>query len=146
MARDLPIRTHSRDLPAMRLAALSNDRLNPWISWSALAPPLLKALTSRNDTVFASPPALVDRPRVPRSSCDAGCQHGILLQECTTRTAIWLAGSLPYARRTAFVLDAWQPQLSKIGRLAVMHRLTLASSRTAKPARSSMRFPQGRFE
>jgi glycosyltransferase involved in cell wall biosynthesis len=61
---------------------------------------------------------------------------------------LWLlAGSLPQARRTAFVLDAWRPQLAKIGRLAVMQRLDPCFVAYREACEElEQRFPQGRFE
>ena len=144
--------TRSRDVPAMRLAALSNARLNPWISWSALAPPLLNALTSRDDTVLACPPALTwanraEWRRVVRET--RGADTLFWLQwSARPELPLWLlAGTVPLARRTALVLDAWRPQLAKIGMLAVAQRLDpcFVAYREACDE-LELRFPRGRFE
>jgi glycosyltransferase involved in cell wall biosynthesis len=148
----LPIGTHFGDVPDMRLAALSNDRLNPWISWAALAPPLLNALASRHDAILASPPALAwaNRAEWLRVLRAVGGADTVFWLQWSGRPElpVWLlAGTLPLARRSAYVLDAWRPQLGKIGRLAVMQRLDpcFVAYRDACEE-LEQRFPRGRFE
>jgi Glycosyl transferases group 1 len=136
----------------MRLAALSNARLNPWISWSALAPPLLNALTSRDDTVLACPPSLTwanrrEWRRVVREA--RGADTLFWLQwSARPELPLWLlAGTVPLARRTALVLDAWRPQLAKIGMLAVAQRLDPCFVAYREACEElELRFPRGRFE
>src|SRR5262245_2905140 len=136
----------------MRLAALSNDRLNPWISWRALAPPLLNALASRHDAVLASPPGLAwanraEWLRVLRAM--RGADTLFWLQwSARPELPVWLlAGMLPLARRSAYVLDAWRPHLRKIGTLAVMQRLDPCFVAYREACEElEQRFPRGRFE
>jgi hypothetical protein len=42
----------------MRLAILSNQLLDPWISWSMLGPRLFSALSSFDDSELVAPPPL----------------------------------------------------------------------------------------
>jgi hypothetical protein len=148
----LPIGAHFGDVPDMRLAALSNDRLNPWISWAALAPPLLNALASQHDAILASPPALAwtnraEWLRVLRAM--RGTDTVFWLQwSGRPELPVWLlAGVLPLARRSAYVLDAWRPQLGKIGTLAVMQRLDPCFVAYREACEElKQRFPRGRFE
>lgn len=136
----------------MQLAALSNERLNPWMNWATLGPPLLRALTDRDDAVLASPPLLQWRNR-------AEWRH-VLRKTRVADTLFWLQGSArpelpvwllaatrPRARRSAYVLDAWKPALGKIGMLAVAQRLDpcFVAYREASEE-LARRFPGGRFE
>jgi hypothetical protein len=136
----------------MRLAALSNDSLNPWISWSALAPPLLRSLTRHDGSVLVSPPEI-------RWANKARWQYALrvirgvdtifwLQLGARPEFPLWvLAATLPRARRSAFVLDPWRGQLTKIGLLAVALRLNpcFVAYREAYDE-LKRRFPTGKFE
>jgi hypothetical protein len=136
----------------LRLAALSNARLRPWINWSTLGPPLLEALASNQGGMLIAPPPL-------------GWKH---LAEWRTAvqqfrladTTFWMQGSArPEAplsalsatklsiRRSAFVIDAWRPGITKIGILATAQRLDpcFVAFREGYEELTS-RFPRGRFE
>ena len=140
------------DLDAMRLAALSNDELQPWINWSTLGPPLLRPLASYPDArLIAPPPIRWDRRQGWRAAV-----RGLRRSD----TVFWMQGSArpelplwalsatkPTIRRSAFVVDAWRPALTKIGRFAVAQRLNpcFVAFREGYDE-LKQRFPRGRFE
>lgn len=136
----------------MRLAALSNAELEPWVNWTTLGPPLLESLAARpGGELIAPPPFCWQR----RSEWLAAIRR---VRECDT--VFWMQGSSrpelplwalsavkPTVRRCAFVVDAWRPALPKIGRLAVMQKLNpcfVAFREGYDELRR--RFPSGRFE
>jgi hypothetical protein len=126
--------------------------LNPWLSWQSLAPPLLAALARRGDTVVVSPPPLTwaDRADWRRAlAATRGADRIFWLQwSARPEMPLWLlAGTLPRAKRSAYVLDAWRPQLGKIGMLAVAQRLDPCFVAYREACEElSRRFPRGRFE
>jgi hypothetical protein len=136
----------------MRLAALSNRELQPWINWSTLGPPLLDSLVGFPDAQLIAPPPLRwDRRRAWLAA---------LRDFRQADTVFWMQGSarpeLPLwalsamratVRRSAFVVDAWRPTLSKIGALAVAQRLNPCFVAFREGCEElSRRFPRGRFE
>jgi hypothetical protein len=40
----------------MRLGVLSNERLNPWLNWTTLGPPLLHSLVANGNAQLIAPP------------------------------------------------------------------------------------------
>jgi hypothetical protein len=136
----------------MRLAALSNAELQPWVNWTTLGPPLLEPLAAcPGGQLIAPPPFGWQR----RSEWLAAIQR-----VRQSDTVFWMQGSSrpevplwalsavkPTIRRSAFVVDAWRPALLKIGRLAVMQKLNpcfVAFREGYEELRR--RFPSGRFE
>lgn len=136
----------------MRLVALSNERLNPWINWTTLGPPLLSALAYGQEDLVVTPPALHVRNRAElRRSISAARRADTLFWMQGTAHPEWpvwavavLAGT---ARRSAFVVDPWKPSIAKIGALAVAQRLNPCFiPYTEGLADLSAGFPRGRFE
>lgn len=136
----------------MRLAVITADRLDPFFGWFTLGPPLLKALSNRDDAFLVSPPPLAwahggSWPRAIREIRDADtlfwCQSA-----ARPELPIWLLGAAaPRARRSAYVLDPWRSKISRIGILAVMQRFDpcFVAFREAYEELTH-RFPRGRFE
>src|SRR5258707_2974175 len=112
----------------MRLAVLSNEKLDPWISWTTLGPPLLQPLAAQRSAWLVAPRplrlgALGDWGGVVRQIWRADTlfwMQGSARPEYPVWAASWLRGIV---RRSAFVVDAWKPSLAKIGALAIAQRL-----------------------
>ena len=135
----------------MTLLVLSNDRLSRGINWSTLGPPLLGALASTPDSRLVAPP--------PLRSSEAGEWLRSLRLSRGTDAVFWMQGSsrpeLPLSvlsaacgrtRRSAFVVDAWRPALTKIGVLAVTQQLDPCFVGFLEGQRElAARFPRGRF-
>src|SRR5271165_7124518 len=136
----------------MRLAVLSNHLLSPWISWSMLGPPLLSALSPFDDSELVAPPHL----KFSNLSKWRDVAHTIRKAD----TLFWIqpAGRPenplifsmlinPRARRSAFVFDAFEPVLMKVGIAATIGKLNpcFVAYREAFDLLRS-RFPHARFE
>jgi hypothetical protein len=135
----------------MRLAALSNERLQPWTNWTTLGPPLLRPLAAYPGGLLIQPPTLDWRA--------AGEWRAVVRAFRRCDTAFWMQGSsrpeTPVwalsatrmaVRRSAFVIDAWRPALGKIGYLAVAQKLSpcFVAFREAHEE-LTRRFPKGKF-
>jgi hypothetical protein len=136
----------------VRLAALSNAELRPGVNWTTLGPPLLGPLARYPGGQLIAPPPL-------RWQC-RGQWRAAIRQFRQADAVFWMQGSArpetpllalsatrPGIRRSAFVVDAWQPALTKIGVLAVAQRLDpcfVAFREGCDELRR--RFPRGRFE
>jgi Glycosyl transferases group 1 len=136
----------------MRLGAFSNKNLNPWINWTTLGPPLLEPLAAYKDAQLIAPPPLKwDKVREWRNivgtvqSADTlFWMQGASRPELPILIASMLRGPV---RRSAFVVDAWKQDLTKIGTLAVLQGLDpcfVAFREGYEELRR--RFPRGRFE
>src|SRR3712207_2584095 len=136
----------------MRLAVLSNERLDLWINWSTLGPPLRNALAQHRHTAVVSPPALTWRHRAEWREA--------LQQARGSDTLFWIQGSarpeLPLLALSAlrgtptrppFSPDSRNPSLGKIGALALHHRPAPFSVAFRNGCEErTRRFPSGRFE
>jgi hypothetical protein len=136
----------------MRLAALSNAKLEPWINWSTLGPPLLHPLAAYPGSQLIAPPPLRWEHRRQWRAAIRHCRQA--------DTMFWMQGSArpeaplmtlsatrPGVRRSAFVIDAWRPGLTKIGMLAVAQRLDPCFVAFREGCQElTSRFPRGRFE
>ena len=135
----------------MRLAALSNVQLQPWTNWTTLGPPLLRPLAACPGGQLIQPPMMNWR------SADEWCTVVRAFRRCDT--TFWMQGSsrpeIPIwaltatrltIRRSAFVVDAWRPALTKIGYLAVAQRLSpcFVAFREAYEELTRL-FPRGNF-
>ena len=136
----------------MRLGVLSNEKLNPWVNWTTLGPPLLRPLAANRNAQLIAPPPLsranfgewLDVLRCGRSVDTLFWMQGSARPECPVHVVSLLGGRV---RRAAFVIDAWKPALTKIGALAVVQRLDpcfVAYREAYEELRT--RFPRGRFE
>jgi Glycosyl transferases group 1 len=136
----------------MNLGVFSNEKLDPWVNWTTLGPPLLKPLAANKNARLIAPP----RVRAHGFRAWSSVLHDVRLSD----TLFWMQAashpevpihiaSLLHARvrRSAFVIDAWKHLLTKIGTLAVLQRLDpcfVAFREGYEELRR--RFPQGRFE
>jgi hypothetical protein len=116
----------------MRLAVLSNTELHPAVNWTTLGPPLLEPLAAYPGAhLIAPPPFRWDR----RSDWLAAVRRylrsdTVFWMQSSSRPELplWALSAIkPTIRRSAFVVDAWRPALTKIGVLAVTQRLTRIS-------------------
>jgi hypothetical protein len=136
----------------MKLAVLSNDRLNPWINWSTLGPPVLSALARMAGGTLVSPPPLgwSERREWIRALQDIRRADTLFWMQGSARPELPLVAAsfaAGRARRSAFVVDAWKPALSKIGLAAVAQRLDPCFVAFREGCEELRRlFPQGRFE
>ena len=136
----------------MRLAVLSNEKLNPWVNWTTLGPPLLHPLSTYEGAELISPPRLTGSAarewlalsRRLNSKDTVFWMQGASRPEIPVHLASLLAGR---ARRSAFVVDAWRYLLPKIGTLAVLQGLNpcFVAFREAY-LELSARFPRGSFQ
>jgi hypothetical protein len=136
----------------MRLGVFSNEKLNPWVNWTTLGPPLLRPLGASPNANLIAPPYLASATlgewrnvwRACRSVDTLFWMQGSARPELPLHLASLLSGRV---RRAAFVVDPWKPALTKIGMLAVMQRLDpcFVPYREAYEELCT-RFPQGRFE
>jgi glycosyltransferase involved in cell wall biosynthesis len=136
----------------VRLAALSNTELQPWINWTLLGPPLLEPLAGLpGGRLIAAPPFDWGR----RADWLAAVRElrrtdTVFWMQASSRPEwpLWaLSASKPTIRRSAFVVDAWRPAISKIGFVAVTQRLDPCFI-AFREGRDELkrRFPKGRFE
>jgi Glycosyl transferases group 1 len=136
----------------MRLGVLSNRCLSPWINWTTLGPPLLDPLSNYPNSILIAPPPLA-KNRLPE-------WRPIMEKIWRSDTLFWMQISarpewplfLPSllrgpVRRSAYVIDAWKPELKKIGLAAVTQRLNpcFVAFREAY-LELKERFPLGKFE
>lgn len=132
----------------MTLAVLSNDRLDPWINWSTLAPPLLGPLAERTGRLVSPPPLRPDRrwPRTLRAMRDTDVFW--MQQSARPEWPLVLASLAAGAtRRAAFVVDPWLPDLPKIALAARLQRLDPLFVPFRQGADElNRRHPHGRFE
>jgi hypothetical protein len=135
----------------MELGLLSNASLNPSVYWTTLLPPLFSGLARQRGVRTISPPPLAwDRRgewlkvRSELKACDA-----LFWIQLSARPAgpIHLASYLkPRARRANFILDAWQPALTKIGIAATLDRLDPCFVAYRQAADElQRRFPRSKF-
>src|SRR5713101_5043879 len=136
----------------MRLGVLSNEKLNPWVNWTTLGPPLLNPLASYKGSRLIAPPPLERRNlrqwgnvvKAMRSVDTVFWMQGASRPEVPVFVASILGGG---ARRAAFVVDAWKSLIFKIGTLAILQRLDpcfVAFREGYQELRK--RFALGRFE
>lgn len=136
----------------MRLGVLSNEKLNPWVNWTTLGPPLLKPLAAHDKGRLIAPPQLT-----ASNLCE---WRKVLEGVWSADTLFWMqASTRPEApihiasflrgcvRRSAFVVDAWKYAIAKIGTLAVLQRLDPCFVAFREGYEElKKRFPSGRFE
>ncbi|NQX29741.1 glycosyltransferase family 1 protein [Microbacteriaceae bacterium VKM Ac-2854] len=132
----------------MTLAVLSNDRLDPWINWSTLAPPLLGPLAERTGRLVSPPPLNAPRgwPRTLRSMrrSEVFWMQQSARPEWPLVLASFAAGP---TRRAAFVVDPWLPDLPKIALAARLQRLDPLFVPFRQAADElTRRHPNGRFD
>jgi glycosyltransferase involved in cell wall biosynthesis len=136
----------------MRLAALTNVQLQPWVNWSTLGPPLLEPLASYpGGQLIAPPPFRWARRGEWLAACrDLHQSDALFWMQSSSRPELplWALSALkPTIRRSAFVVDAWRPALMNIGRLAVTQRLNPCFVAFREGCEElKRRFPRGRFE
>ena len=136
----------------MRLGVMSNERLNPWVNWSTLGPPLLHPLASNPGARLIAPPPIARQNlqawgevfRDMRSVDTLFWMQGSARPEFPVHLATALAG---FSRRAAFVVDPWKPAINKIGWLALAQRLNPCFV-PYREAYDDLRaaFPSGRFQ
>jgi hypothetical protein len=135
----------------VRLAALSNERLDPSINWTTLGPPLLNKIGAYPGAQVVAPPRLsfANRREWLRLALSTrGCDTVFWMQGSSRPEApLWaISRSRQRVRRAAFVVDAWRPNLQKIGSLAVVQRLDPCFVAFREGYEElSRRFPKGRF-
>lgn len=136
----------------MRLVAISEDRLDPPFGWLTLGPPLLKAITSRENTDLISSPPLrwAERNEWTRNIRRLRGADILFWLQWSSRPSlpVWLIGvAAPRARRVAYICDPWKPSLSKIGMLASLQKFDpcFVGYREAYHE-LTLHFPKGRFE
>lgn len=136
----------------MRLAVLSNAALDPWVNWSTLGPPFLQPLAEHPCTTLLRPPPLKWSNRSAWAHTIGQVRKADTLfwmqSSSHPELPLWTASAFkPSARRAAFVVDAWQPLLNRIGTLAVAQRLNpcFVAFREARDELQK-RYPRGRFE
>jgi hypothetical protein len=137
---------------SMRLAVLSNEKLDKWINWSLLGPPLLHPLSEIEDASLVAPKPLawLYRNEWIRTFQAAGKADTLFWMQGSARPELPIAIAAlaaPSARRSAFVVDAWKGSVTKIGLLAVAQRLNpcFVAFREGRDE-LSRRFPSVRFE
>jgi hypothetical protein len=112
----------------MRLGLLSNEKLDPWINWSTLGPPLLSALATQQGVDLIAPPRL-------RWAQRAGWPD-VIARVRSCDTLFWIQGGMRPAppvqlaslakldiRRSAYVYDAFEPVIDRVGVAAIAQRL-----------------------
>lgn len=136
----------------MRLAVLSNSELQPAVNWTTLGPPLLEPLSACPGGQLIAPPSFSWQRRSEWLAAIRGLRQSdtVFWMQASSRPEmpLWaLSAVKPSIRRSAFVVDAWRPALPKIGRLAVMQKLSpcFVAFREGYDE-LTRRFPSGRFE
>ena len=92
----------------------------------------LQAIKSEGGVAFAQDPKSAGYPGMPESAILAGCVDFILRPEEIARELIRL-GQLPYAKRTAAVLQAEPPLVGATELQKIIHILRIAGSRLQAP-------------
>lgn len=136
----------------MRLGLLSNDRLEPWLNWSTLAPPLFSMMETLGDVRTISPPPLRRSSfadwREIRERVRAADTLFWIQPSARPEPPVHLASLLNLkARRAVYVYDAFEPVLDRIGVLACLQRFDpcFVAYKEAE-VELTRRFPQGRFQ
>ncbi len=138
----------------MHLGVFSNENLNPWVNWTTLGPPLLRPLAAHDGARLITPP-----PMRLRGNCAQEWRE-TFAHAWSSDTLFWMQGAsrpeLPIhlpallrgpVRRSAFVVDAWNHLVTKIGTLAVLQRLDPCFVAFREGCSElKRRFPRGRFE
>jgi len=136
----------------MFLGVLSNEKLNPWVNWTTLGPPLLGPLAQKDRAILLAPP--------PLSLRNVDEWWRILKKVRQADTLFWMQGSSRpepplhalsilrgRVRRAAFVVDAWRPAIAKIGMLATIQHLDPCFVAFREGYEElSRRYPRSRFE
>src|SRR4051794_27515323 len=136
----------------MRLAVLSNERLDPSVNWTTLGPPLLRPLAGHPGASLIRPP--------PLKLAHSDEWWRIVSDVWRADTVFWMQGSARpenpvlaaaiargRARRSAFVIDAWRYALGRIGWGAILQNLDPCFVAFREGADElAERFPKGRFE
>jgi hypothetical protein len=117
----------------MRLTMVSHLGVKVLPVWQTLLPPMEERLSSREDSTVVRPPAL----RRPTFRRDLPAWLSAIRTLRRSEAVFWLQMSSkpelplwpllytsPGARRSAWVIDSWRPQLRKIGVLAEIQRLS----------------------
>jgi hypothetical protein len=136
----------------MHLAVLSNERLNPWVNWTTLGPPLLKPLARHENVRLVAPPFFrLDNFRQWKDVWrDVRASDTLFWMQSSSRpeSPVHLASfARPRARRSAFVVDAWKHSVTKIGTLAMLQRLNPCFVAFREGCEElKRRFPSGNFE
>jgi hypothetical protein len=109
----------------MRLSVLSNEQLDPWVNWSTLGPPLLQPLARfAQGTVLAPPPLRLGHAerwwRALRGASGADTYFWMQGSSRPEWPLVLLSAFGGRVRRSAYVIDAWKPQLNKIGLAAIV--------------------------
>ena len=136
----------------MELGLLSNSSLNPSVYWTTLPPPLFSGVGRQRGVRTISPPPLAwerrRKWRTVRTELKA-CDTLFWAQLAARPTgAIHLASYLNWrARRSNYVMEAWNPSLNKIGIVATLERLDpcFVSYRQATKTELERRFPLAKF-
>jgi hypothetical protein len=136
----------------MHLGVFSNGRLNPWVNWTTLGPPLLKPLAAHENARLIVPPHLRlgnlrewrDVLLDVRSADTLFWMQNASRPEVPVHVASFLRGRV---RRSAFVIDAWRYLLTKIGTLAQLQHLNPCFVAFREGYEElKRRFPSGHFE
>ncbi|KQQ05153.1 MULTISPECIES: glycosyltransferase family protein [unclassified Rathayibacter] len=131
----------------MTLAVLSNDRLDPWINWTTLGPPLLEPLAALGGRLVSPPPEPRAWPRLARTM--RGATSVFWMQQSARPEWPLVAASLAAGRaaRSAFVVDPWLVDLPRIALAARLQRLDPLFVPFSEGAQELVRrHPRGRFE
>lgn len=140
------------DAAAVRVAALSNAALNPWVNWTTLGPPLLEPLAGYPGGQLIAPPPLHWDHRAEWLAAVRAFRRSdaVFWMQGSSRPELplWaLSAMRPTIRRSAYAVDAWRPALTKIGLLAVAQRLDPCFVAFREGCDElKRRFPRGRFE
>lgn len=133
------------------LAVLANDRLEPWINWTTLGPPLLRPLAAATGRYVAAPPwgwrhrrEWAGAVRTVRQAEAVFWMQGSSRPE-TPLTA--LSAAAGRARRVAYVVDPWESVLPRIALAARLQHLDPCFVAFREASRDlADRYPRGRFE
>jgi hypothetical protein len=136
----------------MKLGVLSNTRLNPWVNWTTLGPPVLGPLSHMPGAKLIEPPPLGFRRLGGLASALAAaysCDTLFWMQGASRpEPPLHLVASLRgIVKRAAFTVDPFPRSIDNIGRLAVLQGLDPCFiPYTQSLALLLRRFPKGRFE
>jgi len=136
----------------MHLGVLSNRNLTPEVFWSAMGPALLEPLAAKHNARLIAPPriAFQNHSEWRRALKGVGSADTLFWMQLASRPEVplFLASLLAgFARRSAFIVDAWRVSHTKIGILALLQRLDpcFIVYREAY-LELGKRFPSARFE